>query len=142
MDEGKQTKVMVLSWSLIGVTFVFIIIFMLAKFLRDGRNMSEDLSRDRLEGYVSTWAGQLDSRVEHIVGETTALAEFTRGRNFELGGVETLAFASNIVEMTAVSHIYFCNGTDLICDETGAKVNTFPLDEDILAPPPLIPIKL
>lgn len=128
MDDGRQTKVTVLSWSLIGVAFVFIIVFMLAKFLRDGKTMSEDLSRDRLEGYVNTWAGQLDSRVDHIIGETMALVEFSRGQNFELGQIETRAFATEIVGKTDVSHIYFCRGNELICDETGAKGPTFSLE--------------
>jgi len=127
MDDSRQTKVTIISWSLIGVAFVLIIVFMLAKFLKDGRKMSADLSRDRLEGYVNTWAGQLDSRIEHVIGETTALIEFSRGQNFELGQVETRAFANDIVAKTDVSHIYFCRGNDLICDETGAKVSTFSL---------------
>ena len=128
MDDGRQTKVTILSWSLIGVAFAVIIVFMLAKFLRDGKKMSEDLSMDRLEGYVNTWAGQLDSRVEHIIGETMALIEFSRGQNFELGQIETRAFASEIVGKTDVSHIYFCRGKELICDETGAKEATFSLE--------------
>ena len=103
MDDGRQTKVTILSWSLIGVAFVLIIVFMLAKFLRDGRTMSEDLSRDRLEGYVNTWAEQLDSRVEHIIGETMALIEFSRGQNFEIGEIETRAFANDIIH----SNLFF-----------------------------------
>lgn len=128
MDDGRQTKVTVLSWALIGVAFVIIIVFMLAKFLRDGKTMSEDLSRDRLEGYVNTWAEQLDSRVEHIIGETMVLVEFSRGQNFELGQIETRAFATEIVGKTDVSHIYFCRGNKLICDETGAAEATFSLE--------------
>ena len=128
MEDSRQTRATVISWSLIGVTFVFIIVFMLAKFLKEGRDMSADLSRDRLEGYVNTWAGQLDSRVEHVIGETMALIEFSRGQDFEIGQVETRAFANDIVTKTDVSHIYFCRGNELICDESGAKVETFSLE--------------
>ena len=67
MEDNKQAKVTFVSWSLIGVAFVIIIMFMLFKFINDGKMMSSDLSKDRLEGYASTWAGQLNSRVEHII---------------------------------------------------------------------------
>lgn len=128
MDDSRQRRTTIISWSLIGVAFIFIIIFMLAKFIKEGKNMSADLSRDRLEGYVNTWSGQLNSRVEHVIGETMALIEFSRGQNFEIGQVETRAFASDIVSKTDVSHIYFCRGNELICDETGAKPEIFPLN--------------
>ena len=128
MDDSRQTRVTVISWSVVGAAFVFIIVFMLAKFLQDGKTMSDDLSRDRLEGYVSTWAGQLDSRIDHVIGETMALIEFSRGQNFEIGQIETRTFANDIVNKTDVSHIYFCRGNELICDETGAKVEAFPLE--------------
>lgn len=128
MEDNKQAKVTFVSWSLIGVAFVIIILFMLFKFINDGKMMSADLSKDRLEGYASTWAGQLNSRVEHIIGETMALIEFSKGQNFELGGIETCAFADDIVTKTDVSHIYFCRGNKLICNEKGEQVETFSLE--------------
>ena len=128
MEDSRQTRATIISWSIIGVAFVFIIVFMLAKFIKDGRKMSADLSRDRLEGYVNTWTGQIDSRVDHVIGETMALIEFSRGQNFEIGQIETRAFASDIVTKTDVSHIYFCRGNELICDETGAKPEIFKLN--------------
>ncbi|MBR6307152.1 MAG: GGDEF domain-containing protein [Lachnospiraceae bacterium] len=128
MEDSKQAKVTFVSWSLIGVAFIIIIMFMLFKFIKDGKEMSADLSKDRLEGYASTWAGQLNSRVEHVIGETMALIEFSKGQNFETGGIETCAFASDIVAKTDVSHIYFCRGNKLICDESGNTAETFPLE--------------
>lgn len=121
MEDNKQTKGSLLSWSLIGVAFIVIIVLLLIKFVSDGKKMATEQSQDKLINFTSAWAGQLTAEAGEAKKECDVLAGILAQKNIPFAKEEALEYAAISVSNTDFTHIYFCVNGEILCDETGEK---------------------
>jgi len=116
MEDSKQTKNTVLSWALIGVAFVVIILFLLGKFITEGKESARTASQDKLIGHATSFADSVSSQVK-LSEEYGALFAGMIKDGKGPDDKEIQYFANQIVEKTGISHILFCGKN--VVDETG-----------------------
>lgn len=125
MEDNKQTKGSILSWSLIGVAFIAIIVLLLVKFVSDGKKMATEQSQDKLINFTSTWAGQFMAKADNAKKECDVLSDIMVSKKVTFAKEEACEIAAITVENTDISHIYFCKNGQILCDETGEKSAEF-----------------
>ena len=120
-DSGKITRNTIAAWSIIGILFVVVIVCLLCSFLSDGKEDTAVQSREKLLGYASVWAESLENDAKVNLSAAKTLKDlYDDGESF---GNKTMVKAAKIIcKETEVSHVYFCIGSSVISDETGAVV--------------------
>lgn len=118
MFENRQTKNTVFSWALIGITFVAVILFLLVRFLGEGKKAAEVQSQDKLIGYVSTWAEFTGNEGAIAKDFADIFAEAIKSGQ-PIGDKVMIDYAKSIVDNTDISHILFCKGGTVVCDQDG-----------------------
>ncbi len=121
MEESKQTRGAITSWTLIGVAFIAIIVFLLAKFVTDGKKTVTTQTQDKLINYATAWAVQVDSEMKSTQENALIFADLIGRENYSVGDVDCRAFAKTLVEDADVSHVIFCTGDKVISDENSEK---------------------
>ena len=121
MEDNKQTRGSLLSWSLIGVAFIVIIVLLLIKFVSDGKKMATGQSRDKLINFTSAWAGLLTAEADSAKKECDILADIIAQKNIPFAKEEACFYAKVSVDKSDFSHVFFCKEGRILCDETGAR---------------------
>ncbi len=120
-ENGKITRNTVATWSMIGLSFVAVIVYLLCKFLSDGKENTTVQSQDKLLSYASVWAERLASDVDINLNAGEIFKDlYDNGESF--ANNDMVKIAKTICEKTEVSHVYFCEGESVICDETGVII--------------------
>ncbi len=120
-ENGKITRNTVVTWCVIGLSFVAVIVYLLCRFLTDGKENTTVQSQDKLLSYASVWAERLasDAEFNQSVGDVFKDL-YDNGESF--GSNDMIKIAKTMCETTDVSHVYFCMGSKVLCDETGMVV--------------------
>jgi len=126
MEDNKQTGSTVFSWALIGVAFIVIIFFLLIKFLNTGREGAESQSREKLSGYVNTWAYQLKMEVDLAKDFCLIYSDMLEAGS-EFASDDMILSAKAMSDRTGISHILFVDKGKLVSDESGNKSNALDL---------------
>lgn len=121
MEEGRQVKKTIASWTLVGVVFVAIIIILAVKFMKQGDESARNQSRDKLINYASTWASIVKSEITSVTSAGNVFSEEIIRNEYSFGDENTLAYARALIGRAGISHVLFCNGETVICDENGKK---------------------
>lgn len=127
MEDSKQTRGTVLSWSLIGVAFVAIIILLLVKFVSDGKKSATIQSQDKLIGNVTTFASQVFAKADSASEDGRILAQLISEKGLRLTDKEILSYAQAVTDNTDAVHVYLCKGDKVVSDEKGDKPKNYDL---------------
>lgn len=123
MEDSRQTKGTVLSWTLIGVAFVIIIFFLLGKFLKEGKENAISNTQDKIINFADTWATQLNDETKMLGECGVVFGAFVEKEGYKIGDTYTRAYGKALVENTDICQVVFCNRDRVICDEKGDRVN-------------------
>lgn len=120
MEDNKQTRSTIVSWTLIGVAFVVIILFLLMKFINGGKSSAKTQSQDKLISYVSSWADGVYNST-HFAEDYANVFASLESRDIKFAGSVMVNYAESVTANSEVDHILFCEDGKVIADDSGDK---------------------
>lgn len=127
MDERNQTKRTSLMWVFVDLIFLFIIGVLMVNYIRAGKANGKSAAFDRVNAALAANAECFKTVAKEEVALSKAIRDYATKENLNLGDEATRAYAQSIVDNTEIEHFMFCEGNDIICDESGKNCEGFDL---------------